>query len=289
MSEPEQPNAGSPSSIAEKISMLGKLAAILDHAVYRTPVQGILGIAVAIYVKGVSESARSLILLIENERYRDAHVVGRTIFFGALNACFSCSEGTSSAERAYRYATQKLLRDQKRKIKIADLEMNIEAYVPPEIEEDAQMKKAIQEFTGRKGHERRSWTDETVDLQILAIREKYGLSIGRAFLLVRALVYRPASEIAHGTLYGSVWADGVTVPYSSFRREKSLNSKQFNVDMLLYAICECVCALIQILAKEFEPCAPLDTESKDIRDELSLWIKEMARRIRSQSSTEAKE
>jgi Family of unknown function (DUF5677) len=288
MNEPEQPNVGSPNSIANNISLLEKLVVLLDRLVFILPRQGMLGIAVTIYINAVRESARSLILLIENDKFRDAYVVGRTIFFAALNACFSCSEGTSSAERAWRYAEQKLLRDQKRKVKIADLEMIIDAYVPSEIEEDAQMKEAIQEFSGRKGQERRSWTDETVDLQIVAIRAKYGPAIGKMFLLTRALVYRPASEIAHGTLYGSVWADGITVPYNNRPREKTIASKQFNVDVLLYSICECICAAIQILGKEFEPCTPFESESKVIRDELSLWITEMARRARLASNDEAK-
>jgi hypothetical protein len=286
MQDPEEYGVGSATSIAHKISLLRKQTGLLVTVATRLLEDAerqehkAFGSALFFYTAAASESANSLILLAENDKFRDAYVTGRTVFLSLVNACFTCAEGKQAAERALRYSSQKLLRDQRRKIKVGDLEMSIEAYVPARIERDLELKAAIQEFTGRKGRERRSWTDENLEQQLGRIRAKYGRVVGGRLLLTLGLIYRPASEIAHGTVYGTAWSLGVNAPRLTCPPEKLRWRRQFNLDMLLYSICLCTCAAIEVIAKEFDSCAAFAIESNATGNELSSWITDIDRKLR---------
>jgi hypothetical protein len=157
--------------------------------------------------------------------------------------------------------------------------MSIDAYVSPRLENDAELKAALQEFTRSNGRERRTWIEETLEQQLVLIRSKYGRSVGEMLVVALGLIYRASSEIAHGSVYGTKWSLGVTTPRFKLSPELREN-RQFNMDMFLYSLCLCTCAAVEVFGKEFDFCAAFVAESTATSDELYSWVKEIDRQIR---------
>ncbi|MBV1838456.1 hypothetical protein KUA11_14725 [Acetobacter estunensis] len=65
----------------------------------------------------------------------------------------------------------------------------------------------MDEFTSKSGREIASWTPENVYARLKVIYLQFGDSITRG-LVFGMLLYRHASEIAHGTLYGILYSWG---------------------------------------------------------------------------------
>src|SRR5882757_9306281 len=101
---------GSKISIEHKVALLLKQGGLMKEIALKLldPVEddrmrrlrGIL----FLYLAPAVESVQSVILLVQNDKYRDAYVTGRTIFLCLVNACFTSGKGPSAGERALRYS-----------------------------------------------------------------------------------------------------------------------------------------------------------------------------------------
>jgi hypothetical protein len=68
-------------------------------------------------------------------------------------------------------------------------------------------KEWLEEFTSKSGREVTSWTPENVSQRLEAVYSKFGSNTTRG-LAFGLLLYRHASEIAHGTLFGTLFSWG---------------------------------------------------------------------------------
>ena len=68
-------------------------------------------------------------------------------------------------------------------------------------------RKWLDEFTTKSGREVASWTPENVPQRLEAVYQQFGPSDSRG-LAFGLLLYRHASEIAHGTLFGTLFSWG---------------------------------------------------------------------------------
>jgi Family of unknown function (DUF5677) len=160
----------------------------------------------------IEESTNTLRDLVRRDLLRDAYVIARVVYETAVNACFIAAGGPDVAARAQRHARQKTLRDLERTIEFAGqrrLEVRWSgahlAYADPVNQA------VLQEFTTKSGHELTSWTPENVKERLDIIYQRFGndATLGLTFAL---LLYRHASEIVHGTLYGSLFTWGMFDP-----------------------------------------------------------------------------
>src|SRR5690606_37509589 len=69
----------------------------------------------------------------------------------------------------------------------------------------------LREFTSRSGREITAWTPENVHQRLEVIQRHFGEDTVRE-LAFGLLLYRHASEIAHGTLYGALFSWGAMEP-----------------------------------------------------------------------------
>ncbi|MCZ8384357.1 DUF5677 domain-containing protein [Achromobacter xylosoxidans] len=156
----------------------------------------------------IEESVSSLRTLARMQALRDSYVISRVIYETSINACFLLTSPVELTNRANVHAKQKALRSLVRRIEIAGSPLfEFKAIGTDEILQDPKHKELLAEFTSKSGREITSWTSENVQQRLEAIYQTFGseASKGLAFGL---LLYRHASEIAHGTLYGTLFSWG---------------------------------------------------------------------------------
>lgn len=201
-------------------------------------------------------SCRSVLILTERDQIRDALVTARTALLSIINACFILAEGSIAAERAYRHAMQKAIRDLRREIRTKDLTILLSWSNSHDVERIKDsipgIRDWLSEFERKNGKERIQWTQESTNEQIEKVTEKYGKEVGAYLQMGVAVIYRHASEIAHGTLFGELWYLGFLSPGEFPHTREDLNLGPRNkATAVLAALSFCVLSVIRVLSQEF--------------------------------------
>ena len=160
------------------------------------------------YLDSVLESNDSFRLLARRKRLRDAYVIARVIYETSLNGCFVLTNPRELSIRASTHAKQKALRNVIRAIEIAgETVLRVEMQGADELLQHPEHRRWLEEFTTKSGREIASWTPESVPQRLEAVYQTFGSADCRG-LAFGLLVYRHASEIAHGTLFGTLFSWG---------------------------------------------------------------------------------
>ncbi|MEH3108305.1 MAG: DUF5677 domain-containing protein [Sphingomonas fennica] len=132
---------------------------------------------------------------------RDCFGICRSAVETTVNAAFICVGGVDEANRSYRYMRQKRWRDLNREGTIADLRISTSRDIEQTVADFPGLQEALNEFSDPKGREKRSWTSLSIEQRIAAISEvsrRAAIAFGSAVFGI----YRPASELLHGSYYG---------------------------------------------------------------------------------------
>lgn len=176
----------------------------------------------------IDESTSTVQLLVRRFAIRDAYVIARVVYETSINACFILTNPADLSVRAKRHAKQKVLRDLERTIEVlGDRLLHIKYADADKMMAIDSSQELLQEFTSKSGREITSWTPENVQKRMEAIYETFGRnsSIG---LALGILLYRHASEIAHGTLFGTLFSWGAMSPGPPIKVEADIQA--FRVD-----------------------------------------------------------
>lgn len=190
----------------------------------------------------IYDSLKSVLVLTPNYQVRDTFLTARTIFELTLNIGYIATEGQLALAKAQRHMTQKAYRDLERKLNIASLHMTVQPVGVKNLEIPKDLQDALREFTSKKGLEIRSWTGENVFKKIEVISAKYGQKIKDILNIGLFNIYRHASEIAHGTLFGLFYIIGAT---SFSQRPKDTNELLFSHRQQLTLIILTISMLIE--------------------------------------------
>lgn len=197
-----------------------KLATEIEHLKIQTDLFKDLIYAISASTIGFSEltsvigpimtlnetTLRSVILLAENNHYRDLIILSRPFLESVINVGFICAKGDIAVIDSKKYAYQKGYRDLFRGIDInsfkiksgfSDFIGEFEKAAP-----DA-MKEALADFTTKKGKEIVSWTPETTKDKLELIGKKYGEYVNGLLSFAFFSIYRDVSEIIHNSYYGA--------------------------------------------------------------------------------------
>lgn len=151
-------------------------------------------------------TVRSMLLLAENNHYRDLIILSRPFLESVINVSFICAEGDKSVIASKKYAYQKGYRDLFRSIDINDFQIKsgFSEFVS-EFEKAApkEMKEALAEFTTKKGKEIMEWTPETTLGKLKLIGRTYGTYVNGLLSFAFFSIYRDVSEIIHNSYYGA--------------------------------------------------------------------------------------
>lgn len=175
----------------------------------------------------IKESTGTLAELVRLRRMRDCYVIARVVYETSVNACFLLAAGDDMAARARRHVKQKSLRDLDRTFHIADEKMSLKCSLADEVLNDPENQQLLQEFTSKSGREITAWTEENVPERLKVIHDKFG-KLARGFYWA-LLLYRHASEIAHGSLFGVLFSWGGTVPPGPRTIEDILEFRESNL------------------------------------------------------------
>jgi hypothetical protein len=224
----------------------------------------------------VQDSCDSLSFLVQQGKVRDSFVIARTIFETIVNFCFILAGGDTVAGKAKRHAMQKSYRDLKRELDIGGQKLKLEWNGELDLSKNLDLQAAIDEYTSRKGREITSWTPETTVQQLEAVKNRYGgkAIAGLQFTLIA--IYRHASEIAHGTLFGALFSPGLTMPQGPPNSPEAIaHHQRQNISMILLTLGLSISSMLHILSKEIE-LSTLVHDSKIAIEELlnESWFKD---------------
>jgi hypothetical protein len=196
----------------------------------------------------IEESTGTLLDLVLLRRMLDCYVIARVIYETSVNACFVLAAGDEMAERATRHLKQKSLRDLDRTFYIADEKMSLKWSGADEALGDPENQQLLQEFTSRKGREITAWTDENVPERLKVIHERYGKASRKLYWAL--LLYRHASEIVHGSLFGVLFPWVATEPSSPRSVEDIRKFRESNLRHVMMLTGSALNSLIQIVAHD---------------------------------------
>lgn len=162
------------------------------------------------FLDSVIDSADSLRILSCQVKLRDSYVIGRVIYETSVNACFLLTDVAVLFDRAFNHANQKTLRALIREIELSGEKIfSYRMSGAEKLMSRPDNQKALDDYTSRSGREITAWTPENVQQRLEAIHSKFGAKRARG-LAFGLLLYRHSSEIAHGTLYGTLFSWGAT-------------------------------------------------------------------------------
>jgi hypothetical protein len=145
---------------------------------------------------------------------------------------------------------QKGFRDLERELEISKFKISLryggkdKIKIPPELQE------AIKEFTNKKGYEVSLWTPESTIQKIKIINSVHSERASNHLTISLFFIYRHASEIAHGTLFGIYFTTG-NLPFEKpiKNREEMKNYQRGKLCALLQSISLALDSLLIILSK----------------------------------------
>ncbi|MFT5213582.1 MAG: hypothetical protein ACI9JT_001946 [Polaribacter sp.] len=229
-------------------------------------------IAFSMMVWPIIESCQSILILSEGKKLRDSMGLARMVLDLALNIGYFSVKGQSAIDKALKHAHQKSFRDLNRDFNIDDIRIfiglnNIESVEMPE-----KLKEAIEEYTTENGKEERAWTGDNVFKKIKLIRQRHGKGIGISYAMATFEIYRHSSEVLHGTMFGSMYALGITElrqnwPKDNVDREKHVYTE---LSLLLNVLSLLTSATMSIILSHY-PNEELEAEVKKLS--LNLQIK----------------
>lgn len=181
-------------AIDSLIHPLHELDPSIDREAFRVPLLMLQAVGVSIH--SVLELTRE-----RNMGIRDCFGIVRAAVETAINAAFIAVSGEYTAEKAIRHMRQKRWRDLRRQGRVGNLRITASRDVDLEVDDLPGLREALDEYTNKRGEEVRDWTAESLQKRIDIISDfhrRAGLSLGVA----QFAIYRPASELLHGTYYG---------------------------------------------------------------------------------------
>lgn len=219
------------------------------------------------FLDSVRESASSLRTLVMRQALRDSYVIARVIYETSINACFLLTSPNVLSERARIHSNQKAFRNLVRRIEIAGTSLfefrhqNVDALMQEPLH-----RQWIDEYTSKSGREITSWTPENVQQRLEAVHRTFGADAtnGLAFGL---LLYRHASEIAHRTLYGTLFSWGAMEPGRPLNSPSDLcKFRRTELRHLLKLVCFSLESLIRISSVALDYSSPGEAAKKALKD-----------------------
>lgn len=181
-------------AIDSLIHELHALDPAVDRETFRVPLLMLQAVGVSVHS----------VLNLTRERdmgIRDCFGIVRAAVETAINAAFIAVSGEHIAEKAIRHMRQKRWRDLRRRGRVGNLRITASRDVDLEVHDLPGLREALDEYTNKRGEEVRDWTPESLQKRITAISDfhrRAGLSLG----IAQFAIYRPSSELLHGTYYG---------------------------------------------------------------------------------------
>lgn len=185
-------------------------------------------VAFSLLVYGIIDSSKTLLSLIPGRKLRDSYMIARSIFESCLNIGYFSVKGEGTIEKAYNHSLSKSYRDLRRTVEVGDIKLFIGLSENAKVMKHQRLVEALSEFTNDKGHEIRAWTGDNTFKKIELIDSKFGKGISMPYTLCLYYIYRHSSEILHGTIFGAMFALGMTQERNAWPNNNEEFDKYYN-------------------------------------------------------------
>ncbi|HEY4761434.1 MAG TPA: DUF5677 domain-containing protein [Thermoguttaceae bacterium] len=221
-------------------------------------------------IYAILDSCHSISTLAQTGKVRDIFVLARSVLETIINVCFIYAQGTEAAEKISRHAEQKSIRDLERELRFNTSRIRLKWEGQDELVLKEEVKQALNEFTTTTGKDERKWTPENLIKRLEVIASKYEARVGTSLAFGIFSIYRHASEILHGTLFGVLFVLGFTKPnWKPIEKTELEKLHVGNLQMLLIILGFNISALILVLSVELDN-KELAEATKLITEELKV-------------------
>ncbi len=246
-------------------STLGQVISLISNSISSLPsLKDDLTMSFSLMAGPVLDTSHSMLILSNVGKMRDCYALSRIVFDHVLNLGYFGVNGKKAVKKALDHYHQKSFRDLERAIEIRDLKFGIGLNDLDKVPISKKLKEALDYFTSNKGFEIRSWTGENVFKKIELIREKYGHEIGMMLIINLFFIYRHSSEIIHGTLFGSLFARGMTKPENEQPSTES-ELETFHKTRISFVLM-CAILLNHVMFEIINYHYPREAESKELAE-----------------------
>lgn len=169
-------------------------------------------------LQAIGVSANSILKLTEtiDMSIRDCFGIARSAAETAVNVSYIAVGGPELADRSIRHLRQKRWRDLKRVAQMGDQRITVERRIDAKVEDFPSLQEALDDFTDARGREVREWTTDNIQKRIALVAGKSKRSAEALSGAIFA-IYRPSSELLHGSFYGVnyFWQGSLDRPVTS--------------------------------------------------------------------------
>jgi hypothetical protein len=164
-------------------------------------------------LRGVEASNESILCLSEtiDEKIRDCLTICRSVVETSVNIAFIAAGGETAAEEARRHSLRRSYEDLDTSLNIGGFRMSYRSSGLSDPVRIAEMQRVLEEATINLESRRKAWTDLSMPKRLAVVIDKLGTQIGGLLAHAYFYVYRDASEIIHGSVYGCLLAEGATM------------------------------------------------------------------------------
>ena len=193
---------------------------------------------------------------------RDIYIISRSVFEIVINCLFIVAKGDETVEKATAHYMQKVNRNTKRNLKIGEFSVGLEYFGRNSFKELDGFEKAMKDYTSKHGKEKNAWTEESIVKKLEDINKQWDFKSLRVLQCALLFFYGDATEISHGTFYGSMFLKGYDSPnIRILSAEDDLIRNGERLFVLLFHIEASILSLVEIFISEFKL---IDLDTKKI-------------------------
>jgi len=199
------------------------------------------------------DTACSVSILAMNQKINEGYMIGRALLEKIINYIYLLYCDEEYYKRYLAYTKQKGYRNLKKSIKAGDVVAELKWTGHPDLDDDKELKKAVELFTSKKGKTISRWRNKTIEEMLDLIVERSGVNVKYVKYLMIAMlaIYDDASEALHGTLYGTIFHIGIFSAGSSRTKSKIVSSVHGQLSLLFFALGCCINSLIEAVNQVF--------------------------------------
>jgi hypothetical protein len=251
--------------LGEIQSALSKSIGLISKSVNNLPmVNDDVSMSFTLMTGSIIDTSHSMLILSNAGKLRDVYALSRIVFDLTLNVGYFSVKGKEAVRLSLQHYHQKAFRDLSREIEISGLKFGIGIKDFDKVAIDEKLREALDFFTNKKGFEIRSWTGENVFKKIELIIEKYGEDIGLILIINLFFIYRHSSEIIHGTMFGSLFARGMTRPEAEQPNDED-ELEKFHITYISFNLI-CVLLLNYVVFEIIHKHYPREADLKELKE-----------------------
>jgi uncharacterized protein DUF5677 len=146
-----------------------------------------------------------------DEHVRDCFSISRSIVETSINAAFIAAGGKSAAEEARKHSLRRSYQDLEHRLDIGSIALGHRSKALDDPDRLEDMRRTLEKMNVDLTTQRREWTHLSAPKRLEVVLEKLGDHVANLLAYSYFMIYREASEVLHGSIYGCFLSHGGTM------------------------------------------------------------------------------